>query len=371
MSLPSYILCDPATALIRIAGLTVLDRLVITLHRAGCASITLVGSEAGLRLPRSEALNIPFRTVKRMPAFAEPSLVMRSGLLVQPHVIRHLMNEGGRLVSQSGTPLPLGVLSERPVSLEAALNALPEATARGLAEGFADAASARLAARALWSSVGSATDGLVDRWFNRPLGRLLFKWLVETPVTPNQVSFLATLLGLWSAWMFSQGTFAGMVKGAMILQFSAVIDCVDGDVARLACKESRLGGWLDIIGDQVVHLAVFGGIGVGLWRAGSDAPVVALTVSSVVGVILSFGVVLRGLLQPRLFKNSRLQRLIDATTNRDFSVLLIFLSFIGRVEIFLWLTAFGVHLFWILAWIIQRREQPATLPLPAGRENNA
>jgi hypothetical protein len=52
-------------------------------------------------------------------------------------------------------------------------------------------------------------------------------------------------------------------------------------------------------------------------------------------------------------RNARLQKLIDATTNRDFSVLLIILALLGKLPWFLWMTAIGVHVFWLAALGVQ------------------
>jgi hypothetical protein len=72
-----------------------------------------------------------------------------------------------------------------------------------------------------------------------------------------------------------RGYSAGII-GAILLQASALIDCVDGEVARIAFRESPMGKWIDITLDQVVHIAVFAAIAFGLWRQGSDARVLWL-----------------------------------------------------------------------------------------------
>jgi len=157
----------------------------------------------------------------------------------------------------------------------------------------------------------------------------------------------------------------------LVLQLSAIVDCVDGDLARVLFKESPLGKWLDIVGDQIVHIGVFVCIGVGLYRAGSTLPVLPLATSAAIGVVISFAVVMRGLMQQEAQRNSRLQRLIDATTNRDFSVLLIFLALVNKLAWFLWMAAIGVHVFWMLALGIQLVGQPAPTDTKPFRENSA
>ena len=128
---------------------------------------------------------------------------------------------------------------------------------------------------------------------------------------------------------------------------------MDGDIARIVFKESALGKWLDIIGDQVVHIAVFVGIGVGLWRMGVDDPVIPLAISAGVGVVVSFLVVLRGMMAPPEKQNAKLQALIDKMTNRDFSVVLLALALADRMNLFLWMVGIGVHVFWVVALGVQ------------------
>ncbi len=55
--IPAVLVCDARTGSLEIAGLTVLDRLVVTAHRAGCAPIFVTG-ETAPALPRAEALGI-------------------------------------------------------------------------------------------------------------------------------------------------------------------------------------------------------------------------------------------------------------------------------------------------------------------------
>ena len=281
-------------------------------------------------------------------------------LLLTVKDVKRLLEHRARLELPDGQRLPAGVAQHYSGALEADLATAPVLAPGGPVALVSDAASARAATSALWASLTSSSDGLVDRCFNRPVGRFFSKVLIHTAVTPNQISICATLIGVASAICFGVGSHTAVLIGALLLQFSAIIDCVDGDVARVLFKESPLGKWLDIIGDQIVHIGVFVALGVGLWRAGVEAPVLALAASAGVGVVISFGVVLRSQLDPQLHQNTALQRLIDATTNRDFSVLLLALALADRLVWFLWLAAFGVHLFWMVALSLQFRRSPAS-----------
>jgi phosphatidylglycerophosphate synthase len=239
-----------------------------------------------------------------------------------------------------------------------------------LTEGVAtlvfDEASRRAAERRLWASLTSSTDGIVDVYFNRPVGRYLSKILIHTPITPNQISILSMLIGLGAAWFFESGFYTAAVWGAVLLQISAIVDCVDGDIARILFKESRLGKWLDMAVDQVVHIAVFAGVAVGLARQDSPAPELVLGISTVVGVVISFAVVLRGMLRPSTTRNALVERLVDAATSRDFSVVLLALAVTGKLDWFLWIAAIGVHCFWVTALLVQlgpfRRSESVASP---------
>jgi len=103
------------------------------------------------------------------------------------------------------------------------------------------------------------------------------------------------------------------------------------------------------VGDQFVHIAVFAGIGFGLARSNPTSPALALGISAVLGVIISFAVIVRFMQRKSSRKSSGLKRLIDATTNRDFSLLVLLLAIAGKLDLFLWMAGIGVHLFWIIA----------------------
>src|SRR5436309_15710361 len=117
-----------------------------------------------------------------------------------------------------------------------------------VATSVTDSTSVREAERRLWASLTSSADGIVDRFLNRPLGRYLSKILIHAPFSPNQISIVSTLIGISSGWPFATGYF---ISGAFLLQISAIIDCVDGDLARVLYKESRFGKWHDLVCGQL------------------------------------------------------------------------------------------------------------------------
>jgi hypothetical protein len=57
-----------------------------------------------------------------------------------------------------------------------------------------------------------------------------------------------------------------------------------------------------------------------------------------------------------------MQKILDAVTNRDFSVLVLALAVIDRLEWFLWMSGIGSHVFWIGLLALQMRTAPPASP---------
>lgn len=357
-ALPALIYCDPSTAGLKVAALTLLDRLIVALRRGGASSITLITKEPLPNLKRATALGIQFQVRASPPSATQSVLLASTSLLIQPEDVRRCLEDRARLITASGEKLPIGVALTGDGSPMDLLLGMPAITPRGVACRVADPVSAQNAERALWNSLTSSADGLVDKVFNRPCGRPLSRLLVHTPVSPNAVSIASILIGILSAIFLAVGEYGAAVLGALLFQISAIVDCVDGDIARAVFKESPLGKWLDLAGDQVVHISVFAGIAWGVVHSGESPHLLWLGASAILGALLSFAVVLRGM-RCRSGEHSTLQKLIDSATNRDFSVIVLVLALLQQLDWFLWMAAIGTHVFWITALALQFRIRPA------------
>jgi phosphatidylglycerophosphate synthase len=211
--------------------------------------------------------------------------------------------------------------------------------------------------RGLFRGLKSGSDGWVDRYLNRNLSPWFSRWFLRLPLTPNHVTFVALTIGLLSAMCFAHGGWASNVIGALLLQWSAVIDCCDGEVARLKFLESTSGYYLDIACDNLVHIAVFGGIA---WASYQE---LGQTSSLLLGGLAAFGTTMAFLVvlttrhgRPRM-TSATLDRLIDALANRDFSLIVVACALTGTLQWFLWALAVGVNLFWPLVLGLARKAQ--------------
>ena len=359
--IPAVIFSSGKTAELEIATLTVLDRLIVAVHRAGAGPIIVVTDDALPDLKRTRALRIPICVESQAPRMEAPVFVASANVLIQVGDVRRCLAEHGALLSTRGQPLCAGLVDSIQADFEPALGSIPRLIPEGVACLVEDAASARAAEAALWASLTSSSDGFVDKVFNRPCGRPLSKLLIRTPVSPNAISLVSILMGVGAAILFSVGQYQTAILAALVFQLSAIIDCVDGDVARVLCKESVFGKWLDLAGDQIVHVSVFAGVALGVVHASAGRAALWLGASAMAGALISFAVVVRGM-RLRSGENQRLQRLIDSATNRDFSVLVFVLASLEQLELFLWLAAVGSHLFWMTALSLQVGRKPSVAP---------
>jgi hypothetical protein len=91
----------------QIASLSILDRLIVALHRAGAGKITVVTDFQLPSLKRTRALNIPFSVDDKAPMFDEGVLFAKAEILAHPTDLRRCIETESRLLSMDGEPLPV------------------------------------------------------------------------------------------------------------------------------------------------------------------------------------------------------------------------------------------------------------------------
>ena len=228
-----------------------------------------------------------------------------------------------------------------------------------------DAGAAREAERMLFQSLRGPYEGWVDTYFNRKVSALLSRLFLALRLSPNAITLVATAIGLLAAAAFAGGSYAAGLAGALLFQLSTIVDCCDGEVARLTFTESPFGERLDIMTDNVVHMAIFAGIGWGAFVAQGGwqnaHPLawlpLALGGAAVFANVMSLWLVTRAkTLQARQAwqdpeRATPVEFILKNMASRDFSVLLLLFALVGKLPWFLWLTAIGANAFWImLAW---------------------
>jgi phosphatidylglycerophosphate synthase len=111
-------------------------------------------------------------------------------------------------------------------------------------------------------------DILWNRLVARPLAAVALVPLARTSVTPNQVTLLTLLVFAGGAVVMAlEPSWKALILGAVIIELSYVLDCVDGQLARLKGTSSPVGAHLDFLMDELKAFLLVAAAGVRLWRA--------------------------------------------------------------------------------------------------------
>ena len=124
--------------------------------------------------------------------------------------------------------------------------------------------------RLAMDSAVKASDGFFTTFFVSPYSKYIARFAARRGLTPNQVTLVSFLLGVVAAVVFAIGTRPALVAGAVLLQVSFTVDCVDGQLARYTRTFSQLGAWLDSVFDRSKEYLIFAGLAYGSVRARSD-----------------------------------------------------------------------------------------------------
>jgi hypothetical protein len=108
-------------------------------------------------------------------------------------------------------------------------------------------------------------------WVARPPAAVVVYALRGTPITPNQVTFLSALIAAGACAMFAllPGR-TGLIAAAAVFELSFVLDCADGQLARLRHTASPLGHLLDFLMDELKAMLLLACVAVRLWSEHHD-----------------------------------------------------------------------------------------------------
>jgi len=100
----------------------------------------------------------------------------------------------------------------------------------------------------------------------RPLAFIFVKATYSINLKPDQVSVSAMFFGSTAGVLLGFGTTATVTLGAALYFLSNILDCADGQIARLKRNGTKVGRIVDGLIDYIVSTFIFLGIAFGLVR---------------------------------------------------------------------------------------------------------
>lgn len=350
----AIILAGPGDPLAPVARVPLLVRTLLALQRAGIERCTLVGA---LPRPADPRIRLALASV---PALAAPiddelRLVIDAGIVIDAPLVRALQARArpGEVLEVEAEGARVRVAPGRLVA------------GNGGERTRSDVGTLRRAGgpgieRTLLRGLENPRDGYLDRLLRRRLSRPLTALLLRSSVSPNALTVLGILLGVAGGLIVARPGLGSLLVAIMLLEISAVLDCVDGELARICHAESRLGHWLDVTGDTVVHLALLAGIAGRVAATGASPGWTALALLGL-GVVGAFAVITwsdesetRRRRVPG-WENRVIDRVLSPLTTRDWHVFPVAFALVGRLDLLVPAAAAGAHAFWIATLVLLRR----------------
>lgn len=109
-------------------------------------------------------------------------------------------------------------------------------------------------------------DGFVSRFLNRPISRLVTRFLLKLPIHPVVWTVSIFVLPVLSCLFLLRGDYGSIVIGAALFQVYSILDGCDGEIARAKNLESKFGEFLDSFCDFAASILFVIALGFGLHR---------------------------------------------------------------------------------------------------------
>ncbi|MBA3029859.1 MAG: CDP-alcohol phosphatidyltransferase family protein [Desulfobacteraceae bacterium] len=188
------------------------------------------------------------------------------------------------------------------------------------------------------------SDSFFTHIFARSVSVHLTPVVAKTSITPLQVTILGLIIGLFAACIGSVSGWAYGILAAILIELSHILDCVDGELARLTGKGNPFAASLDPISDRIKDTAVI----IAAFIQGTLVSPFGLSDSTIAFVaLITMGLWLCYMYIVDAFLNPARRKLLPSITNKRIYIGLYDLFVYG--SIFFWLTnQFEYFLFFVL-----------------------
>jgi phosphatidylglycerophosphate synthase len=395
----AIILAPDGDGALPVFGIPAVRRLVLLALRLGMTKISIIGRVEPLRPIISKLLPpgdlYPVEDAEQLTAAAERLLlsdgervlVMKANHVIDPFSLSRILKTSDRTalssMGENGENGDEGICVTSPTNLVSVLKRLWSSNGSGpkkieMAEHWGRNSGvpflirkgpngAKIAEANLTAALSRQTatgDGFLARHVDRSVSRFLSKRLAHTRVTPNQITLAGVAIGLGGAFLLSRPEYGFQLAGSLLFLICVIVDGVDGEVARLKLQETPFGHYLDIVTDNIVHIAIFSGMALGLSRETGDLRYLHILWVLLIGfgfcaVVVYFCILKRG--SDGLEQSSKATRMLALLTNRDFAYLIVLCALVHRLNWFFIGAAAGTYLFAVLLWALtlwEKRSMP-------------
>jgi phosphatidylglycerophosphate synthase len=109
-------------------------------------------------------------------------------------------------------------------------------------------------------------EGIISTLVVRKISVHMTRLIAKTPITPNQITFIAFFVGVIGAYLIVTAKPVNMVIGGVLFFISFILDNIDGEIARLKKMSSEKGAFIDGVLDRLKEGVVFFAISLALFR---------------------------------------------------------------------------------------------------------
>jgi len=120
-------------------------------------------------------------------------------------------------------------------------------------------------------------NGIMDRLLFRPLSFPVAWLALRMGLTPSAVSYFSGIVCTIGGVLFAWPCFTFATIGAILFIFFSVLDCVDGNMARVQGKAGPWGSWADAVIGFIAYTAIFFATGMYMFWKSQWWPVLLIT----------------------------------------------------------------------------------------------
>ena len=190
--------------------------------------------------------------------------------------------------------------------------------------------------------------------YDQRLARACISPFAGTALHPNVVTGFSLALGIASGLSFAAGGSGMQHIAALMFMLAVFVDHMDGELARMTGKVSRIGYYLDYLVGSLNYTILFSAIGVGIYQwNGSE---IALWIGLAAGLSNPIIVALRLLMERRFGSEAVEHPSGGGFELEDFIYLIGPVTWLGGLEYFFWLYATGTigYLLWTVLTFLRK-----------------